>query len=415
MKFSKLVLPGIAMIATTYGLGRFSFGLFLPEISTDLRLTASQAGMISSLFYLAYCFTIIYSTLKTDKVGPKRMIIFAGLSVLIGLILIGVSSDAIILSLGVILAGASTGLVSPPYGYTISLWIKLQDQGKANTWINSGTSLGLVFTGITAMFIFLDWRDTYLIYAFISLMVLAWNYIIIPSLQQNIKIDTGSLNIRDISASKRIVMASTILGVSTAPFWTFSKSFVQLTGHYSDIALSIFWILIGIFGVIGGISGAIIDKKSLHFAFNIGVIALACATILLAFTPNIWLLPFISSSLFGMSYIFLTGVLLVWGIKLFVKNASLGIGIPFLLLAVGQVIGSSFAGVFIDILNYKQTFLIYGVIGFIPLLIYPKVEITKSKVPKGDYSKLQQTNADVLNSERSFEFETPSQTEYNNN
>ncbi|MCB7127875.1 hypothetical protein LIZ53_17180, partial [Lachnoclostridium sp. 210928-DFI.6.3] len=73
---------------------------------------------------------------------------------------IGISSTAIILSLGVIFAGASTGLVSPPYGYTISLWIKLQDQGKANTWINSGTSLGLMFTGITAMFIFLDWRDT---------------------------------------------------------------------------------------------------------------------------------------------------------------------------------------------------------------------------------------------------------------
>ena len=115
-----------------------------------------------------------------------------------------------------------------------------------------------------------------------------------------------------------------------------------------------------------------------------------------------------------MSYIFLTGVLLVWGIKLFVKNASLGIGIPFLLLAVGQVIGSSFAGVFIDILNYQYTFLIYGVIGLIPLLIYPKVEITKSKAPKGDYSKLQQTNVDVLNSERSFDFETPTQTEYNN-
>lgn len=63
MKFSKLVFPGIAMIATTYGLGRFSFGLFLPDITNDLSLSASQAGLISSLFYLAYCFTIVYSTL----------------------------------------------------------------------------------------------------------------------------------------------------------------------------------------------------------------------------------------------------------------------------------------------------------------------------------------------------------------
>lgn len=121
MKFSKLVFPGIAMIATTYGLGRFSFGLFLPDITNDLSLSASQAGLISSLFYLAYCFTIVYSTLQKDTIGPKRMIILAGISVVIGLITIGVSSNAIILSIGVIFTGASTGLVSPPYGYTISL------------------------------------------------------------------------------------------------------------------------------------------------------------------------------------------------------------------------------------------------------------------------------------------------------
>ena len=57
-----------------------------------------------------------------------------------------------------------------------------------------------------------------------------------------------------------------------------------------------------------------------------------------------------------MSYIFLTGVLLVWGIKIFVKNASLGIGIPFLMLAIGQVIGSTFAGLFIDTFNFMFTF-----------------------------------------------------------
>ena len=97
MKFSKLVFTGIAMIATTYGLGRFSFGLFLPEVTTDLHLSASQSGIISSLFYLSYCFTIIFSTLQTDKIGPKRMIILAGISVLIGLLGIGISTSAIVL------------------------------------------------------------------------------------------------------------------------------------------------------------------------------------------------------------------------------------------------------------------------------------------------------------------------------
>ncbi|MGI2268954.1 hypothetical protein [Staphylococcus cohnii] len=148
-----------------------------------------------------------------------------------------------------------------------------------------------------------------------------------------------------------------------------------------------------------GISGAIIDKRGLRYAFNLGVIALALATIALAFTPKIWIIPFISASLFGLSYIFLTGVLLVWGIKIFVKNASLGIGIPFLMLAIGQVIGSSLAGLFIDMFNFMYTFIIYGLIGFTPLFIYPKVEVLESKLPDGDYSQLQQQNAEILTHE----------------
>ncbi len=397
MNFYKLVFPGIAMIATIYGLGRFSFGLFLPDISKDLYLSASSAGIISSLFYLSYCFTIIYATLRTAKTGPKYMIMLASLLVILGLITISIASNALTLSLGVIFAGASSGLISPPYGYAISLWIKWEQQGKANTWINSGTSIGLVFTGITAMLVFIDWRSVYLIYGIIAILITVWNFFIIPSLKHNININPGSLNILDISASKRIIFASTILGISTAPYWTFSKSYVQNTDHYSPIALSIFWILIGVAGVLGGISGRMIDQYGLKFSYFLGVILMAAASILLALTPFIWIVPFLASLLFGASYIFITGVLLVWGVKLFVKNASLGIGIPFLMLAVGQVIGSVLAGPIVEQLGYTFTFVIYGIIGLTPVLIYPKVEVKPPKVNIDDeYTKLQKANKDLL-------------------
>ncbi|MCE3022055.1 MFS transporter [Staphylococcus pasteuri] len=397
MNFYKLVFPGIAMIATIYGLGRFSFGLFLPDISKDLYLSASSAGIISSLFYLSYCFTIIYATLRTAKTGPKYMIMLASLLVILGLITISIASNALTLSLGVIFAGASSGLISPPYGYAISLWIKWEQQGKANTWINSGTSIGLVFTGITAMLVFIDWRSVYLIYGIIAILITVWNFFIIPSLKHNININPGSLNILDISASKRIIFASTILGISTAPYWTFSKSYVQNTDHYSPIALSIFWILIGVAGVLGGISGRMIDQYGLKFSYFLGVILMAAASILLALTPFIWIVPFLASLLFGASYIFITGVLLVWGVKLFVKNASLGIGIPFLMLAVGQVIGSVLAGPIVEELGYTFTFVIYGIIGLTPILIYPKVEVKPPKINIDDeYTKLQKANKDLL-------------------
>ncbi|WP_285804086.1 hypothetical protein [Alkalicoccobacillus plakortidis] len=39
----KYVFPGIAMIGVTYAFARFSFGLFLPNISESLNLSESDA------------------------------------------------------------------------------------------------------------------------------------------------------------------------------------------------------------------------------------------------------------------------------------------------------------------------------------------------------------------------------------
>ena len=161
MNFTRLVFPGVTMIAVTYGLARYSFGLLLPNISSSFQMSDTVSGIISSLFYLAYCFTIIYSIVMTTNKGPKPMIMLAGGFAVSGMFMISASLNEWMLAAGVLLAGGSTGLVSPPYGAAIAFWIKEPLQGKANTWINSGTSLGIVATGIGAILLTPHWRYTY--------------------------------------------------------------------------------------------------------------------------------------------------------------------------------------------------------------------------------------------------------------
>ncbi|ASN04950.1 MFS transporter [Virgibacillus necropolis] len=374
MKFSRLVLPGVTMIAVTYGLGRFSFGLLLPAMNESLKMSEFVSGMISSLFYLAYCFTIILSTVITTKEGPRRMIILAGLSAFVGLLLMSITPNAWVLALGVLFAGGSTGLVSPPYGAAISLWIIENRQGKANTWINSGTSLGIVLSGVGAILLTPNWRLSYLIYAILAFLILIWNFRAIPKVGASSKImfKKGNLSIRGVKGAIPLILASLILGISTAPFWTFSRSFIEVAGDYSDWQLSGFWVIIGIFGVLGGFSGSLIERRGLSFAYKLGSLAIALASIILSVTTGNWLMSYLSAGIFGCSYIFLTGVLLVWGIRVFITNASLGIGVPFLLLAVGQVIGSILAGWFIGTWGYVTSFILYGLVGMVATLIGPK-------------------------------------------
>lgn len=382
MKFSRLVLPGVTMIAVTYGLARFSFGLLLPEINKSLEMSEMVSGIISSLFYFSYCFTIILSTVITTKEGPRRMILLAGLSALIGLILMGITPNVWVLALGVLLVGGSTGLVSPPYGAAISLWIKGDKQGKANTWINSGTSIGIVLSGLGAILLTANWRLSYLIYAFLAFLVLIWNFCTIPKTETNswLSFKKGNLSLRGGEGSNPLILASLTIGISTAVFWTFSRSFIEVFGDYSDWQLSGFWIVIGLFGVLGGFSGSLIEKRGLSFAYRLGSLMVSSASIILAVAPEYLFMSFLSAGIFGFSYIFLTGALLVWGIRVFITNASLGICIPFLLLALGQVIGSILAGWLIGTWGYVTSFIIYGLVGIVAGLISPQKSKDRSRL-----------------------------------
>jgi len=148
------------------------------------------------------------------------MIILAGLSAFAGLLLMSMTPNALVLALGVLLAGGSTGLVSPPYGAAISLWIKEGRQGKANTWINSGTSFGIVLSGIVAYFLTANWRLSYFIYAILTLLILIWNFRVIPKVGTGLKVmfEQGSLSVRGDKGSHPIDFLITYTRDFHSPF-----------------------------------------------------------------------------------------------------------------------------------------------------------------------------------------------------
>ncbi len=49
-----VLVPGTAMIALTFGLARYGYGLLLPEMRADLGMSASAAGLVSSATYASY-------------------------------------------------------------------------------------------------------------------------------------------------------------------------------------------------------------------------------------------------------------------------------------------------------------------------------------------------------------------------
>jgi hypothetical protein len=82
----------------------------------------------------------------------------------------------------------------------------------------------------------------------------------------------------------------------------------------------------------------------------------------------------LSATLFGSTYIMLTGIILVWSVSVFHERPSAGLGAAFLLLAVGQILGSLIAGVVAGAAGLALTFWAFAGVAVLSALIRPRTE-----------------------------------------
>ncbi|WP_136605669.1 MFS transporter [Paenibacillus dokdonensis] len=374
MNTKQITAVGLPMIAVTYGLSRFSYGLMLPYINGTLNMDQSTSGLISSLSYIAYCIAIIFAMAFSNKFTPKSILMAAGLSSIIGLGIISISPNSVVLGSGIFLAGLSTGLSSPPYANIVSTNVETRLQNQANSWINSGTSIGTAFTGAIAILMTNSWRETYLIFMVIVIFVLFINYKVLPKQQVSEKKAIVGFSKKEWRHSIQLIIASLLIGISCSAYWTFSKDFILNLDNVPTSLGEWFWVIIGLAGLLGGTSGAFIDKFGLMSAYRISILVLSTSSLILGIYPDNNIIWFLSPVLFGSSYIFMTGVLLVWGISVFKTNPSFGLGVPFLILALGQAVGAILSGVIADLSGYYTLFIGSSIIGYVTLVFKLKTK-----------------------------------------
>ncbi|MDO6450444.1 MFS transporter [Oceanobacillus profundus] len=374
MDWKKLIMVGLPMIAVTYGFARFSYGLVLPYIRETLNISPSVGGVISSLSYLAYCIAIIISMLYMQKVGSRMLILIAGITAAMGMGIISMANGSISLGIGIFIAGLSTGLSSPPYADVIEKWVDQDKRSSTNTWINAGTSLGTALTGIMVIFLGSNWRLTYLLFTLIAIIILILNYKVIPQTKdtsKNHQSQAFHVTKKDLGNASPLILSSLLLGISSAAYWTFSRDFLLQMENIPEVITQGFWIIIGIAGVLGGLAGYFSSQIGLLSSYRVSVIFLGASSLLLGLFTSI--LPVVISAIsFGSSYIFMTGVLIIWGTNIFKTNSSFGLGLPFLLLALGQVFGSLIGGMVAEFVGYEVMFTLFAMISFIALIFKPK-------------------------------------------
>lgn len=108
-----LSITGFSLIAVTYGMARFSWGLMLPDIRQVIPFTPQVAGFIASCSYGAYCLSIFLASFLIARFGPRIAAILAAIAAAAGLFILASSSQPLTLATGLFIAGLSSGLASP--------------------------------------------------------------------------------------------------------------------------------------------------------------------------------------------------------------------------------------------------------------------------------------------------------------
>lgn len=365
---------GFGLIAVCYGFARFAFGLFLPQMRGDLALSSTLAGVISGGAFAAYCVAIIVSARLSERMGPRIVAVAAAVVAGAGMLGIALSPSATWLAMFVVLAGTSTGLASPPMADAVARSVAARRRDLTNTVINAGTSAGVALSGPVAFVIGDDWRVIFAMFAAAAFALAAVGFVTLPAGTTTVQRDNRG-GLPPLHANLvRLIGAAFLMGASSTALWSFGGEIAAMRLGWSTRGIGLLWIAIGAAGVFGAAAGWLTARLGINTVHRLFLLALAMSIGLVGLTCTTPALTLIGGALFGVAYVMLTGVYLVWGTATLPDRAGTGLMVGFLTIAVGQTAGAPLFGLLMEHSSLQTAVLFFAGLGVAPGLFWFRLD-----------------------------------------
>ncbi|MFC7307820.1 MFS transporter [Streptomyces monticola] len=400
-----MVCAGTALIGTCYGFARFAYGLFAPEFEKSFAMSSTVSGIIGSGSYVGYCIAIVISLILTERVGARRVAMAAGTVAAGGTLMVALAPSTPVLAAGVLIAGSSTGLASPPMAAAVSRWVRAGVQDRAQSVVNAGTGIGVLVSGPIALILIDQWRWAWAVFAVIAAAVTLWVRRTIPFTSSEQGTDSGERGY--VPGTAALVLGAFCMGLSSVAMWTFGRDLVTTEGGAGDVVSTSMWTVLGAAGFAGALSGDLVARSGLARSWSMVMVVMAGSTVLLALAPGSAVATYAAAAVFGASYVCLCGVILLWSTRIHPRRASFGVGISFLMIAVGQAVGAPLAGALTDAAGGTAAFYTCAVIGVIGALVRPGRDVRDAPGPQGS-DRAGHDGRDAVRDERAERDETSS-------
>lgn len=343
--------------AVAQAFGRFTFGIVLPDVRSDLGLSDTIGGTLLTVNVAAYLVGTIAVAQWTNRVRLITVLKVGLVFSATGLLIAGTAVTAAELAIGLFLTGLGGAFIWIPSPAIAADAIDPKHRRLAIGLMGSGIGGGIVFSGQLATLVSSlwgndAWRRVFLIQTMIGLVVLVLTLAFLEHQQDRPagqKSGVGGFTaLKRMAGWKAITVTYTVFGFSYILVIGFITSRLRLDSGWSESRSNLIFAVIGVSIMFGGpLMVSLAGKTSSRLVMTVGFTAWSILTVVLlsgAAIPT-----FLAAVGIGMMFSGIPGVITAYVVdNATVEDYGPSFGAATLAFGIAQLVAPQLGGAIAD-------------------------------------------------------------------